>query len=249
MMNERELMLSFGENTTTRTGEGAWGIERLLSIVRLGGGSSGSWFPGANWSNAIRFVPRADSSPDTVYYKTLEQLCDDMERCSRVDGDLVEEVSYYVTRLASNQESLAFMFGMSAVATDRLFSWNQFHESFRRNFVLFPESFKHNFVLLKIGRGYWSVDKFRDGIVIQRSLSESQLKNKCLNNPRIIEDSGCRLECSRRNKFHSTSSRPIKTMKDFIGWMKESEHLSRPYNVMFSNCVDLTKELEKKFHQ
>ncbi|KAA0200748.1 hypothetical protein HAZT_HAZT008924 [Hyalella azteca] len=251
-MSEQELMLSFSANTTNRTGEGFWGIGiRLLNIYLGSGSRSGSF--GADWSNTIRFVPRADYAPDTrVCHMTLEQLCDEMERCSRVDGDVVEEVSYYATRLVSNQQSATISYNSASLyqyLEDFKHNFIQFFESLKDNFVLFPESFMHNFVILKIGRGYWSLDKFHDGIVIQRSLSVFDVMSKCLNNSRIIEGSGCRLECSRRNEFHSSSSRPNKTMKDFIGWMKESEHLSRPYNVISSNCVCLTKELEEKFHR
>ncbi|XP_018008033.1 uncharacterized protein LOC108665752 [Hyalella azteca] len=175
---------------------------------------------GGVWSELIKFDSMADHR-DRIYSITPAQFYDAMEQCSQADGGVLDEVLVYYAPLQSDQEKWV----------------KTFHKGRNED----PVAISHYYIVLKIGRAFWSMDKFDDGILFQRSLSKDAFVSTALKQARIIAGCECKLRCS---DSHSSLG---KSLDSFIRWMKGSDHLTRPYDWIKSNCRDLSIEFMSQF--
>lgn len=89
----------------------------------------------------------------------------------------------------------------------------------------------HMFIIFETDDWWWSIEKCRDAIVLQRSKSRRGLKNKCRQQDRlspislILDDMGCR------------------SVYKLIDWLHSEDELNNVYHIMKANCKHFGKRI------
>ena len=95
----------------------------------------------------------------------------------------------------------------------------------------------HEFVILRTPTFYWSIEKGGDGIHIQRSDLQENVRSK-FNQERRISGSYWTVEVTRQ----PVRPRNAKTARDVIEWVWEFE-VNRAYEPITNNCKDLARRV------
>ncbi|XP_018015259.1 uncharacterized protein LOC108672143 [Hyalella azteca] len=166
---------------------------------------------GVGSSSTIFFDPRTEQELGLVYKISPDQLWATMLRCAEVDGEDLGAVDVYKVPLESSQKS---------PAENSVFS-------------LIFDAF-HMFVTIRIGRAYWSFERYAEGIFVQRSRHADAVINKSMKKDRV---KGCSLLQTRRSESLGVSNE-LDTVEDLISVLKNEFNaiINSQFHVLFNNC-------------
>lgn len=92
----------------------------------------------------------------------------------------------------------------------------------------------HAYIILQTGNYYWSIERNKQGVTIQRSTKMSFIKDKY----RRLDRRGVGLICKTPGKG---------SMKELIKWLYYSDELVKEYHFVYANCHVFAEKLFERF--
>ena len=93
--------------------------------------------------------------------------------------------------------------------------------------------FYHEFVVFETKSFYWSIEKGGEGIYIQRSKDEDNVRLKFNREKRL---QGCYWKVTQ---YRATEHPQGHTVRSLIYWLWDKDELHQSYNYLLNNCKDL----------
>ncbi|XP_018016638.1 uncharacterized protein LOC108673342 [Hyalella azteca] len=163
----------------------------------------------------IFFDARANRKIGDIQQIPLRLMWEVMTKCAKVDGADVGAVKVHSVPLGSSQ---------SSTASNRVLG------------SLFGAY--HVYVTIRIGRAYWSFERYEEGILVQRSLEERAVIEKSMKEKRISGNCGIKSESLGKNDDLETVEDLILVLKTAFNALVHSR-----FDGLLNNCQHFARKI------